>query len=62
MADTNVYKITYNDGSTKLGERKVVGPVVGHALANNTRWHKRPVKIERAPEPAWEDVTEEFLG
>lgn len=61
-ADPNLYRITYNDGSVKYGPRKVLGPVVGHALAHNTCWHKRPSKIERIPIPAeWEDVTDEFL-
>jgi hypothetical protein len=62
MADLSIYKITYNDGSVKYGPRKVLGPVVGHAKARNTYWHKRPAKIERLPMPTtWEDVTSEFL-
>jgi hypothetical protein len=60
-ADTNLYKITYDTEQVKYGPRRVLGPVVGHALGDNSSWCKRPVKIERAVEPVWEDCPEEFL-
>lgn len=60
-ADTSLYRITYNNDSVKYGPRRVLGPVVGHALAGNSSWSKRPVKIERAVEPQFTDVTDEFL-
>lgn len=59
MADKNLYRITYDNGSVKHGRRHILGCVLG---ARVVRWSKRPVKIERAPEPGWEDVTAEFLG
>lgn len=61
-ADPNLYRITYNDGSVKYGPRKVLGPVVGHALAGNSSWCKVPVKLEKVLMPEFEDCTEEFLG
>jgi hypothetical protein len=60
MADTRIYKVIYNDGSTKLATRKILGAVVG--TAKGGAYFKRPVAIGRAPEPEWEDVTSEFLG
>lgn len=56
-----LYRITYNDGSVKHGHARVLGPVLGHARARNTYWHKRPAKIERAPDPTWEDVTSQHI-
>jgi len=59
-ADKNIYRITYDDGSVKLGTRKVLGPVVGQAKKGHA-WYRKPLKIERVPEPEWQDVTADFL-
>lgn len=61
MADGSIYRITYDNGSVKLGRRKVLGDVLGAFRSRNSRWQKYPVKIERAPQPVWEDVTREFI-
>lgn len=58
-ADRNLYRITYDNGKVKLGTRRILGCVLG-AMKEN--WYKSPVKIERAPEPVFEDVTEEFIS
>jgi len=57
--DPYLYRITYDNGVIKHGHRRVLGPVLGAMRAGH--WYKKPVKIERAPEPAWEDVTTEFI-
>jgi hypothetical protein len=59
-ADPHLYRITYDNGKIKHGNRQVLGCVVG--AANSPGFNYRtPVKIERAPEPEWEDVTAEHL-
>lgn len=59
MADTRLFRITYDTGFVKYGPRRVLGPVIG-AMKDN--WYKRPVKIEAAPgDIAWTDVTSEFI-
>lgn len=59
MKDPNLYQITYNTGETKIGRRSKLGPIL--AALRNDWGYKKPVKIERALEPEWEDVTTEFL-
>lgn len=63
MADTNLYRITYERGQVKYGPRRVLGPSVGHSNAPGSQaWIKgKVVKVERIPLPDWEDVSEEFL-
>lgn len=54
-----LYRITYSNGKVKHGPGRVLGPVLG-AMRNH--WgYNHPVKIERAPDPAWEDVTAEHI-
>jgi hypothetical protein len=58
-ADPFLYRITYASGKVKHGHRRVLGPVIG---AWKKRWgYDHAVKIERAPEPVWEDVTDQHL-
>lgn len=57
--DTNLYRITYNTGLVKVGTRRILGCVLG--AMKEVGWNKRPVKIERAPRPEWQDVTAEFI-
>lgn len=60
MADTRLFKITYDNGSVKYGPRRVLGPVIG---AMKDGWYKRPVKVEAiVVRPGeWDDVTSEFI-
>lgn len=60
MADKSLYRITYDNGKVKHGTRRILGCVLG--AMKSPDWYRTPVKIERAPEPEWADVTEEFLG
>lgn len=60
MADKSLYRITYDNGRVKLANRGILGSVLG-AHKIHPRWSKHPVKVERAPEPFYEDVTGEFL-
>ena len=60
MADPYLYRITYNNGKVKHGRRQVLGCVIG-AFRSPGFNYRTPVKIERAPEPVWEDVTSEFI-
>jgi hypothetical protein len=59
MADTSLYRITYDTGLVKYGPRRVLGPVLG--AMRGAYWNKKPVKIERAIQPVFEDVTTEFI-
>lgn len=58
--DPYLYRITYNNGAVKHGNRHVLGCVKG---ANNIPGYnyKSPVKIERTLNPEWEDVTAEHI-
>jgi hypothetical protein len=63
MSDDRLYLITYDDGSTKVGNRRMVGNAVGHSKGRmNRAWMKQIVSIGRAELPTFEDVTSEFLG
>lgn len=59
MADPYLYRMTYTDGKVKHGHRRVLGPVL--AAMRGDWGYNHPVKIERAPEPEWEDVTGDFI-
>lgn len=55
----NLYRITYQNGKVKHGHGRVLGAVVG--AMRGQLGYNRPVKFERCPEPAWEDVTSEYI-
>lgn len=62
MRDPSIYRITYQDDSEKLATRRVLGSVIGATKSlPMDSWQKVPVKIERAANVTFEDVTFEFL-
>lgn len=55
--DTSVYRVTRELGTVRHYGRRGLAS----ALSNPFREHNF-IKVERVSEPAWEDVTTEFLG
>jgi hypothetical protein len=64
MADTRVFRLTYDDGSTRYGNRRKTSNAAG-AAKRGAHWYRKVHTIEATNAEAtagWTDVTNEFLG
>lgn len=63
--DTRLFRITYDSGTVKYGNRRVAGPAAAYFNAGNAAYRLGYVtKIEATNAEAtegWTDVTTEFL-
>jgi hypothetical protein len=64
MADTRLFRLTYNDGSTRYGGRRKTANAASMAKAGAS-WFLTVTAIAATNAEAtagWTDVTNEFLG